>query len=102
MIEFVSYSGRFPNLCSGVLTLMIDGEMVRFGHDYSQYRSWETDGNYPAFWSSGGGLTEDYEACCGRWQIDPDKIPERYKHYADGFDEVFNSNVEYGCCGGCI
>lgn len=24
-VEFVSYSGRYPNLCSGVLVLRIDG-----------------------------------------------------------------------------
>ena len=31
MVEFVSYTGEFPNLCRGVLTLRIDGEEVRFG-----------------------------------------------------------------------
>lgn len=25
MVEFVSYDGRFPNLCSGTLVLKIDG-----------------------------------------------------------------------------
>ena len=40
MVEFVSYTGTYPNLCSGVLTLRIDGEEVRFGHDY--FESWKT------------------------------------------------------------
>ena len=39
-VKFISYTGEYPNLCSGVLTLEID--------------------------------------------------------------EVFNENVEWGCCGGCI
>lgn len=32
-VEFVNYSGCYPNLCRGVLTLRIDGEEVKFGHD---------------------------------------------------------------------
>ena len=32
-VEFVNYTGSFPNLCRGVLTLNIDGEIVKFGHD---------------------------------------------------------------------
>ena len=27
-VEFVSYSGRYPNLCSGTLVLRIDGKTV--------------------------------------------------------------------------
>ena len=53
-IEFVSYTGKFPNLCSGVLTLSIDGVQYRFGHDYSIIDSWKTDGKYSSFWCSGG------------------------------------------------
>lgn len=30
MVEFVSYDGDFPNLCSGTLVLRIDGEKVTF------------------------------------------------------------------------
>ena len=30
MVEFVSYDGDFPNLCSGTLVLRIDGEEVTF------------------------------------------------------------------------
>lgn len=31
-VEFVSYTGGWPNLCSGVLTLKIHGEEHRFGY----------------------------------------------------------------------
>ena len=32
-VEFVNYTGSFPNLCRGVLTLKIDGEIVKFGQN---------------------------------------------------------------------
>ena len=36
-VKFVSYTGKFPNLCSGVLTLNIDGKEVKFGHAIEEY-----------------------------------------------------------------
>lgn len=30
-VNFVSYTGSYPNLCSGVLTLEIDGKEITFG-----------------------------------------------------------------------
>ena len=32
-IEFVSYTGEYPNLCNGILTLKIDNKIVKFGVD---------------------------------------------------------------------
>lgn len=100
-VEFVSYTGRFPNLCGGVLTLKIDGEEVCFGHDYTVINSWKTDGNYSEFWCSGGGLDSDYCSYQNEWEINVEKIPEEYRKYASEIDYIFNSNVPYGCCGGC-
>ena len=37
-VRFISYTGRYPNLCSGILTLEIDGKEYKFGHNYSKYR----------------------------------------------------------------
>lgn len=31
-IKFISYTGKYPNLCSGVLTLEIDGRIIKFGN----------------------------------------------------------------------
>lgn len=105
-VEFISYTGEWPNLCSGVLTLKIDGEEVRFGHDYRIYDSYKTDGNYHSFWSSGGGVYFSSDWSCtieeGRWIIDESELPEQYRKYAEEISEEFNSNVRYGCCGGCV
>lgn len=96
MVKFIEYTGEYPNLCSGVLTLEIDGEKAVFGYDQQHQK----------FWSSGGSVWfdddwNDYTAI-GEWQIDVDELPEQYKKYAKEIAEVFNENVEYGCCGGCI
>lgn len=36
-IEFVDYNGEYPTLCSGVLTVLIDGKEYKFGHNYDNY-----------------------------------------------------------------
>jgi hypothetical protein len=107
-VKFISYTGKYPNLCRGVLTLEIDGEEVKFGHDYSGFESWLKDGNYEGFWTSGGSCCfydshyQETRIDTGEWKIDFQSIPEKYRKYAYEIDEVFNSNVQYGCCGGCI
>jgi hypothetical protein len=101
-VKFISYTGDFPNLCSGILTLEIDGEQYKFGH--SIYN--EPQGQFPKFWCSGGSVWFDDEwrehVESGEWRIDVDDLPEQFRKYAAEIDEVFNENVEYGCCGGCV
>lgn len=97
-VKFISYTGEYPNLCDGELTLEIDGVEHRFGHSSGQYRN---------FWCSGGecGFNGDYDnpyTCSGAWEIEESMLPEELKHYAAEIAEVFNDNVEYGCCGHCI
>lgn len=103
-VEFVSYSGKYPSLCMGCLTVKINGETVKFGAEYS-------DGKFVmhnnSFWSSGGscgfsgGYSESY-CTSGEWKIDVQSIPKQYRKYASELDAVFNANVPYGCCGGCL
>lgn len=88
-VKFISYTGKWPNLCSGILTLEIDGRKVQFGYGILN----------DLFWISGGGLNPNYHR---EWKIDVNKIPEEYRKYASEIDRVFNKNVEWGCCGGCI
>lgn len=100
-IEFVSYTGRFPNLCTGDLTLRIDGEEVVF------------DGKQnPRFWTSGGRCYmthEDYGDYVYRdkWElIDVEHLEDLDPKYIDMLDDMLDvmntSNVQYGCCGGCL
>lgn len=98
-VEFVSYTGKWPNLCSGVLTLKINGILYKFGHNYST-SNWETDGNFEKFWRSGGECSLKYISE-GEWIIDAGDIPEVFREYAAEIDSVFNGNVPFGCCGGC-
>lgn len=97
-VKFISYTGRWPNLCSGILTLEINGKTYKFG--YSQ--------KYPKFWYSGGscGFKDrvNWESYInyGDWEIDVDDLPEELRKYASEIDRVFNENVEPGCCGGCL
>lgn len=101
-VKFVSYTGKYPNLCSGDLTLEIDGEITTFGYGFES----KDKPKYARFWGSGGSVSfdEHWNANVdeGRWYIDVNKLPEKFRKYAMEIDEAFNENVEYGCCGGCI
>lgn len=104
-IEFVSYDGEYPHLCSGTLVLLIDGKEYGFNC------------------LSSGGSTEyeddDYVTYTGEWTLDSteiskgvyvleaynDKYPHDITFSAEEIDHItslVNQEVEYGCCGGCI
>ena len=113
-IEFISYSGKYPNLCSGVLTVLIDGKEYKFGHDYSNYHLGvftdedQDKPNYPSFWSSGGYTAFDSDwnedVGSGPWEYNEDlnDYPEFTPELIEELMYIFNSNVSFGCCGGCI
>lgn len=98
-IKFVSYNGKAPNLCSGVLILLIDGKEISFGPKFLG-----TD--YNAFWSSGGCITiigDEAYSSTGLWELKENRLPEFLKDHGKELIDLFNDNVgEYGCCGGCI
>ena len=89
-IKFVSYDGKYPNLCSGRLVLSIDGKDVTFP-------------NYCL--SSGGNVSFDddwsEEVTSGDWSISefPKDFPEELKQEAT---DIVNENISDGCCGGCV
>lgn len=99
-IKFISYDGKWPNFCRGELILEIDGEKVSFRYPHFGEKC---DSMYRPFWTSGGGMNPGYEGTySGEWEIDVLKLPKQYRKYASEIDRVFNENVEWGCCGGCI
>ncbi len=110
-IEFISYNGRYPNLCSGKLVVKIDDKEVSFGQ--TTKFPWEKDeelADYSRFWCSGGGVSfdEDWnefvDGPCD-WEmsspIEKDYPPEIWKLLPDIL-RVMNENVYGGCCGGCV
>ena len=96
-VEFVSYTGKFPGLCQGTLTLRINGKEVKFGNIPLAEKS-----DYPAFWETGGTTVANGGAFEGRWRVNTDKLPDCYKPYAVEIADIMNSRVELGCCGGCF
>lgn len=110
-IEFVSYTGKYPNLCRGILTLLVDGKEMKFGHGYCDF-NYETgnfnDTNYDSFWESsgecgfcGGGYTDSY-VTNGEWIVYEEELPDFLQPYAKYIEEILNENMEKGCCGGCL
>jgi len=118
-VEFVSYDGKYPNLCRGILTVKIDGEIVKFGHNYSNSH-WNDElnkftftdedinnPNYDSFWTSGGEITHDghwndIEVHEEEWNINVDNLDPKFWDIVDELDQIINENVPYGCCGGCV
>ena len=99
-VKFIEYTGAYPNLCSGVLTIEVNGKRYRFGYEYKGKNLLKP------FWKSGGscGFIDDYSSVFiehGEWIIDEGKLPNELVPYVDEIDKVFNSNVPFGCCGGC-
>lgn len=98
-VKFISYTGKYPCLCMGILTLEIEGKEYKF--------EYKNECNFNSFWSSGGscGFTNNYADSYideNEWIIDEEELPEKFRKYAKEIDEVFNENVPYGCCGGCL
>lgn len=124
MIDFVSYDGRYPHLCSGVLVVRIQGITYAFcsvtERDPTGFRIfWNTrrcirDMDsivkvYGVDFISGGTCDWDaMNAVPGKWTVDLDKAyradgkPFLLRGMASGISEVMSERVEWGCCGGCF
>lgn len=125
MIEFISYDGEYPNLCSGLLLVNIDGAKHAFcSHETHHFWTGEKRKKileddsiikvYGFDLISGGSCpyneeTEDYDVEYGEWEIDVDDL--RYENdvifvlsdrQKKELRDCVNENVEEGCCGGCI
>ena len=89
MVEFISYTGKYPCLCMGTLTIKVDGNTYQFEHALI----------------SGGGICKDDDwnmwALAGDWEVDLEEHPE-LEPYKEEITRLVNESVELGCCGGCI
>ncbi len=86
----IKYNGKYPNLCSGKLIVVINGIKWVFP-DYCL--------------SSGGSVffNEDWgeQIESGPWSISeyPEGFPANLK---EAVTVAVNDNIPHGCCGGCI
>ena len=86
-IEFVSYDGAYPNLCSGTLTLCVDGKL------------WQK--RY-CLMSGGSCSWENESAGRGPWKISGYDFRDFTKDEQAEILRLVNERVEWGCCGGCM
>lgn len=91
VVEFVSYDGKYPNLCSGNLVLKVNDKEYKF----PQYC---LSSNGSAYFTNN---YSDSHVTSGPWSIRswPDDFPDGAKIEAE---KVVNENVRHGCCGGCL
>lgn len=114
-IKFISYTGKYPNLCSGVLAVEINGKEYKFGHESTDYdfeKQCYINDNFESFWITGGCIrkSKDWDMRAehapwevnGYWkEVDNDR-PQWIIDILPKLLELFNKNVPHGCCGGCI
>lgn len=105
-VIFLGYTGTYPSLCCGILTLSIKGKIYTFGHILENKGRRE----YKRFWASGGccnigynldSQSEEPIIFTRPWKIDKTMLPRKLRKYADEISMVFNAYVPSGCCGGC-
>lgn len=105
-VKFISYDGSWPNQCSGILTLEVDGKTYVFGPDYKKPKDCEV--LHDIFWHSTGScgfMGGDYNEpriTKGPWGINIRKLPKEIQKYAIEISRKINENVDWGCCGGCL
>ena len=89
-LKFISYDGKFPNLCSGTLVISLDNVEYSMNHCLC----------------SGGSVWFDDEWCehvaSGAWTVLIEQLPEPLKPFFMEIEQLVNENVEWGCCGGCV
>lgn len=90
MVEFAGYDGSYPRLCSGKLSIKVDGILYEVEDCLISQGSIvkDEDGSY--------GVTHE------SWFIWGEMLPDVLLPYLDKIEEIVNENVPYGCCGGCI
>lgn len=89
-MKFISYDGKWPNLCSGELIVEKNGKQ------YSIRRALISGGR------CGFGPDWEEEVEEGPWIVNASKLPDELKGDVAELEELVNANVPRGCCGGCL
>lgn len=87
MVKFISYDGKFPNLCSGILVLEVDGKKWELSHALCS-------GGYVGFNERLNAVVEE-----GPWSVN---LPEDLEPYRQEIEELVNDEIPHGCCGGYL
>ena len=80
----IEYDGEYPNLCSGDLTVTVDGQRYMF----PDYCVW-----FDEDWNE---RVETVGWSINQW---PENFPEELK---SPVLKAINETIPHGCCGGCI
>jgi hypothetical protein len=88
-LEFVSYDGKYPNLCRGTLIFKLGGKEYRWRHCLSSGGSAYFINDYHDAVVESGALGVDF----------PEDFPEILR---PAVVDTINDNVHEGCCGGCL
>lgn len=91
MIKFISYDGKWPTLCMGMLTVEKDGKK------YSMKHVLESGGSC----DFNNGYSESYIKK-GEWLIVERYLPKELQDDVEELTYLVNKNIPYGCCGGCL
>ena len=84
-VKFISYTGKWPCLCSGDLCMEIAGKTYTFGFMESW---WESGGSC---WYANGEVGHDE----GSWRLNERRLPEALRPYAAEMLAEFNA-TEHG------
>lgn len=116
-VEFISYDGKYPTLCSGMLVIKVLGKLYALC-SWSEYMNKQYQRNrlcilnnpnitkiYDVLFLSGGSTdwtaeNESERITYGDWEVKD--LPANLLPFQKQITELFNDNVEKGCCGGCL
>lgn len=89
-MKIISYSGKYPNLCDGILVIEVNGKEWTFP-EYSM-----ESGGSVSFNGEWEEFVDEGEWSISKW---PDGFPEDKK---EAVLEMINEKIPLGCCGGCV
>ena len=107
-IKFISYNGDYPNLCSGILTIEINGEIEKFKYclesrkrnPVERFKKYPNQGNWvfnPRFNNSDCGLLSVPDFTYFKKQA---KKPMKESTRRE-IERVINNYLPQRCCDGC-